>query len=69
MRTILAGLLLASAACTGSIDDTGDMDPNLPPPTDVKVVVKDHSTLGRDDVLGEGTFFVADQGRGGVAAP
>ena len=30
----------------------------------VRVVVKDHSTLGRDDVLGEGTFFVADQGSG-----
>lgn len=40
MRTILLGLLLASA-CTGSIDDSGDVDPNLPPPTDVKVVVKD----------------------------
>ena len=44
MRTILAGLLLASAACTGSIEDTGDVDPNLPPPTDVKVVVKDRYT-------------------------
>jgi hypothetical protein len=29
-----------------------------------KVIVKDHNTLGRDDVLGEGTFFVADQGNG-----
>jgi hypothetical protein len=29
-----------------------------------RVVVKDHSTLGRDDVLGEGTFFIADQGSG-----
>ncbi|MEO7096125.1 MAG: hypothetical protein ABI175_22880 [Polyangiales bacterium] len=44
MRTILAGLLLASAACTGSIDDSGDMDPNLPPVTDVKLVVKDGFT-------------------------
>jgi hypothetical protein len=32
--------------------------------TPFKVVVKDHNTLGRDDVLGEGTFFVADQGAG-----
>lgn len=40
MRTILLGLLFASA-CTGSIDDSGDVDPNLPPTTDVKVVVKD----------------------------
>lgn len=44
MRTILAGLLFASAACTGSIDDTGDVDPNLPPTTDVKLVVKDRYT-------------------------
>lgn len=44
MRTILAGLLFSSAACTGSIDDTGDVDPNLPPSTDVKVVVKDRYT-------------------------
>jgi Ca2+-dependent lipid-binding protein len=29
-----------------------------------RVVVKDHSTFGRDDELGEGTFFVSDQGRG-----
>jgi hypothetical protein len=32
--------------------------------TPFRVVVKDHSTLGRDDVLGEGTFYVADQGSG-----
>jgi len=43
MRTILAGLLFATA-CTGSIDDPGDVDPNLPPSTDVKVVVKDRYT-------------------------
>ncbi|QDS70311.1 hypothetical protein FKW77_008263 [Venturia effusa] len=29
-----------------------------------RIVVKDHSTFGRDDELGEGTFFVSDQGRG-----
>jgi hypothetical protein len=29
-----------------------------------RVVVKDHSTFGRDDELGEGSFFVSDQGRG-----
>jgi Ca2+-dependent lipid-binding protein len=32
--------------------------------TPFRVVVKDHSTLGRDDVLGEATFYVADQGSG-----
>lgn len=44
MRTYLAGLLFASAACTGSIDAPGDLDPDLPPSTDVKVVVKDRYT-------------------------
>lgn len=29
-----------------------------------RILVKDHSTFGRDDELGEGTFFVSDQGRG-----
>jgi hypothetical protein len=29
--------------------------------TPFRVLVKDHSTLGRDDELGEGTFFLADQ--------
>ncbi|RDI82640.1 hypothetical protein Vi05172_g7461 [Venturia inaequalis] len=29
-----------------------------------RVLVKDHSTFGRDDELGEGTFFVSDQGMG-----
>lgn len=30
-----------------------------------KVIVKDHSTFGRDDELGEKQFFVDDQGAGG----
>ncbi|KAJ9636342.1 Tricalbin-2 [Coniosporium tulheliwenetii] len=30
-----------------------------------KIVVKDHSTFGADDELGEGVFFVDDQGAGG----
>jgi Ca2+-dependent lipid-binding protein len=32
------------------------------------VTVKDHSTFGSDDVLGEGLFFVEDQGAGGEKA-
>ena len=30
-----------------------------------KIVVKDHSTFGRDEELGEGTFTIDDQGSGG----
>jgi hypothetical protein len=30
-----------------------------------KIIVKDHSTFGRDEELGEGTFTIDDQGSGG----
>jgi hypothetical protein len=30
-----------------------------------KVIAKDHATFGHDEELGEGTFFVNDQGIGG----
>jgi len=32
--------------------------------TQFKIVVRDHSTFGSDDDLGEGSFYVADQGSG-----
>jgi Ca2+-dependent lipid-binding protein len=34
--------------------------------TSFRIIVKDHSTFGHDDDLGEGTFFLADQGNGSI---
>ena len=34
--------------------------------TPFKVTVKDHNTFGHDDELGEGSFFLADQGSGSM---